>query len=399
MTRKPLIAHVLYRLDTGGIERFVVTLINHTGDRYRHALICLTGFGAMRRQIENDDVTCLTLDKKPGKDWLCYLRLWRALRSLKPDLVQSYNIGTLDVAPVAKLAGVRRVIHAERGRDVSDPHGENRRYRRLRRWMAPFIARYVAVSHDLQVWLSNGVGIDARKVLCIPNGIDTAKFEASPVLKDTRPLLGDFAPSGTLLIGTISRLDAVKDQAGLIAAFRLLCDASPDAGSRLRLVIVGAGVERRRLEQQIAGLNLGGQVRLLGNREDVAALLAEWDLFVLSSVAEGMPNAVLEAMASGLPVVATRVGGIPEVVGDGVTGALVPARDPEALAEALRRYTDDAALRAQHGSAGRKRVEGQFSLSAMLSAYEALYDELLAGGRQKQPAAGLPVGLAERKES
>ncbi|HEX5352522.1 MAG TPA: TIGR03088 family PEP-CTERM/XrtA system glycosyltransferase [Rhodanobacteraceae bacterium] len=398
MNRKPLIAHVLYRLDTGGMERFVVTLINHTGDRYRHALICLTGFGVMRREIEGDDVTCLSLDKKPGKDWMCYFRLWRALRSLKPDLVHTYNVGTLDVAPVARLAGVRHVIHAERGRDVSDPHGENRRYRRLRRWLTPFIDRYVAVSRDLQAWLLNGVGIDPSKVACIPNGIDAAKFVASPVLKNTRPLLGDFAPSGTLLIGTISRLDAVKDQAGLIASFKLLCDSSPDADARLRLVIVGEGPERRRLEQQIAGLNLGGRVRLLGKREDVAALLAEWDLFVLSSVAEGMPNAVLEAMASGLPVVATNVGGIPEVVADGVTGTLVPARDPTALAEALRRYTDDAVLRSRHGLAGRQRMQEQFSLSAMLSDYNILYDELLAGGSQKQPTAGLPVGLAERRE-
>lgn len=395
MNRKPLIAHVLYRLDTGGMERFMVTLVNRTGERYGHALVCLTGFGAMRREIEGDDVPCLALGKKPGKDWLCYLRLWRALRALKPDVVQSYNFGTLDIAPVARLAGVRCVVHAERGRDASDPHGKNRRYRRLRRWMAPFLARYLAVSRDLERWLLDEVGIDPSKVTCIANGIDASRFKPVPERERQRPLLGDFAPSDTLLIGTIGRLDAVKDQAGLITAFKLLRDSSPDSGARLRLVIVGDGPERQRLEQQIAGLDLGDQVRLLGNREDVAALLAEWDLFVLSSVAEGMPNAVLEAMASGLPVVATRVGGVPEVVADGVTGALVPARDPEALAEALRKYTDDAVLRSRHGAAGRKRMESRFSLSAMLSAYEALYDELLAGGRQKQSAARVQAGLGE----
>jgi len=110
VTAKPLIAHVLYRLDTGGMERIAVSVINHTGERYRHAMICLAGFGGMRAQIEDISVPCLSLHKKPGKDWFCYFRLWRALRVLKPDLVHTYNIGALDAALVARLAGVKRVV-------------------------------------------------------------------------------------------------------------------------------------------------------------------------------------------------------------------------------------------------------------------------------------------------
>lgn len=114
MSGKPLIAHVLYRLDTGGMERVLITVINHTHSRYRHAVICLEGFGALRQQIADPQVICLALNKKAGKDWGCYFRLWKALRALKPDLVHTYNLGALDAAPVAKLAGVRRVLHAER---------------------------------------------------------------------------------------------------------------------------------------------------------------------------------------------------------------------------------------------------------------------------------------------
>lgn len=392
MNDKPLIAHVLYRLDTGGMERFVVTLINRTGEHCKHALICLTGFGAMVKEIESAEVPCLSLEKKPGKDWLCYFRLWRALRALKPDVVHTYNIGALDVAPIAKLAGVRCVVHAERGRDAADPRGENRKYRRMRRWLAPFIARFLAVSRDLQGWLLDDVGIDESKVKYIPNGIDTERFDVEAAPHRGRRSLGDFAPDGTILIVTVGRLDAVKDQVGLVRAFGILRDSMPGMGERLRLAIAGEGNERQNIERQVAGLHLDSQVRLLGKRDDVAALLAECDIFALSSIAEGMPGVLLEAMASRLPVVATDVGGVGEVVVEGTTGMLVPAGDAQALAKALGAYCADEALRCRHGEAGRARVAARFGLNAMLSAYTALYDELLGrqgGALQSRVAPGL----------
>lgn len=378
MITRPLIAHVLYRLDVGGMDRFVVTLVNHTGDRYRHAVISLTDFGPIRREIADPGVPCEALHKLPGKDWGCYSRLWRALRRLKPDLVHSYNIGALDLAPIAKLAGVRHVVHAERGRDVADPHGENRRYRRLRRWMSPFIARWLPVSRDLESWLVRDVGIDPARVRCIPNGIDVQQFAPRADASGSRPLLGHFAPPGTCLIINVGRLDPVKDQAGLIEAFDALRRRDDQSASRLRLAIVGEGSARAALEHQIVRLGLTNEVHLLGNRTDVPELLGEADLFVLSSIAEGMPGVVLEAMASRLPVVATRVGGAGELVVDGETGTLVAASDPDALAAALNAYVRDPALRQRHGHAGRARVEDQFSLTSMVSAYVALYDGLLA---------------------
>lgn len=397
MNDKPLIAHVLYRLDTGGVERFVVTLVNRTRVHYRHALICLAGFGALRDEIEHDDVACVSLDKRPGKDWRCYWNLWRTLRALKPDLVHSYNIGTLDLAPIAKLAGVRRVVHAERGRDAADPNGQSRKYLSLRRWMSPFIARYLPVSRDLESWLVNDVGIDQAKVICIPNGIDTTKFAVPSRPVAARPITGEFAPPGTVMIMSVGRLDAVKNQTGLIDAFDRLCKFDKPAAARLRLAIIGDGDQRATLEGQITRLGLAYQVRLFGNRTDVPALLGEADVFVLSSIAEGMPGAVLEAMASGLPVVATRVGGTGELVIEGETGTLVPASDPDRLAAALNSYLLNEGLRLQHGRAGRSRVEDRFSLAAMLSTYATLYDELLACPvRQRRP--GQTGGLAERRE-
>ena len=393
MNDKPLIVHVLYRLDTGGMERIIVSLINATADRYRHAVITLNGFGALRGEIEHAVVTCLSLDKKPGKDWRCHGRLWRALRTLKPDLVQTYNVGTLDLALVVKLAGVRRLVHAEHGRDAADPQGENSRYLRLRRWMAPFIDRYVAVAPDLQNWLTDRAGIRRSKVAYIANGIDAVAFDLP---RGERRLFGDFAPAGTMLIGHVARLDKVKDQAGLISAFKLLRDEAGQAGCRL--VIAGEGPQRDALERQVAELGLAESVRLLGNRSDVAELLAECDVFVLSSIAEGMPVTLLEAMAARLPVVATDVGGVARVVDGNVTGTLVPAGNPRAMADALRAYVTDESLRRRHGEAGCARVAAKFSLSAMEASYVALYDGLLGRRVSVAPPRAMH-GLTERKEN
>lgn len=395
MNEKPLIVHVLYRLDTGGMERIVVSLIHATRDRYRHAVIALTGFGDLRAEIDDVATVCVSLEKKPGKDWPCYGRLWRALRALKPDLVQTYNIGTLDLAPIVKLAGVRRLVHAEHGRDAADPQGESRKYLRLRRWMAPLIDRYVAVAPDLQRWLVERAGIPRAKVAYIANGIDAAAFDLSRAQSAPRRLLGDFAPPGSVLIGHVARLDKVKDQAGLLSAFRLLREAC--GPTEVRLILAGEGPQRDELERRIAELGLSGTVRLLGSREDVAELLAECDVFALSSIAEGMPVTLLEAMAASLPVVATDVGGVALVVEAGVTGTLVPAGDPHAMAEALRAYVVNEALRRQHGAAGCARVAERFSLSAMVTAYVTLYDTLL--GRSTRTVMPRTMsGLAGRKE-
>jgi sugar transferase (PEP-CTERM/EpsH1 system associated) len=395
VNKKPLIAHVLYRLDTGGMEHMLISLINHTLPHYRHAIICLDGYGALRGSLASEGVQCIALHKKPGKDWRCYVRFWRALRHLRPAIVHTYNVGALDMAPVAKLAGVRRVIHAERGRDASDPLGRSRKYRRMRRWLLPFIDRYVTVSADLQNWLMRDVHIPSARITAIPNGIETRLYDAGRSSRTDRRLLRTFAPAGSILIGTVGRLDPVKDQLGLIDAFLQLCQQLPEWRARLRLVLIGEGPQRELLEARIGSHDLSTQVLLLGNRSDVAALLGELDIFVLSSIAEGMPGAILEAMASSLPVVATRVGGVAEVVVDGRTGTLVSPSRPEVLACALRTYVQDEALRKRHGWAGRVRVESQFSLSAMLTGYMALYGEMLGCGRAPSVST---TQLAERGE-
>jgi len=180
------------------------------------------------------------------------------------------------------------------------------------------------------------------------------------------------------LVGTVGRMEAVKDQINLAQAFVRAIALCPDARKRMRLVLVGAGAQRPRVEAILEEARVRDLAWLPGERADVSVLLQGFDCFVLPSLAEGVSNTILEAMASALPVVATRVGANDELVEDGVTGRLVPAADSEALARALIAYFDDPSLARRHGRAGRQLVERRFSLERMVETYHRLYTGLLA---------------------
>ena len=363
--RRLRIAHVLHALDVGGTENGTVNVINGLAGDFDHAIVTMAGEGRLAARLPAG-VPVLRVVKRPGNDPRVVLGLVRTLRALRPDVVHSRNWGAFDAVLAARLAGVRAVVHGEHGREATDPDGQNRRRRVLRRWLSPLISRYVTVSDDLRRWLLAQVGIAAHKVVTIPNGVDTVRF-APPDQDGARAALG-LAPSQRI-VGTVGRLDPVKDQAGLIEAFAAVRREQPGAC----LVIAGDGPCASALRALVERLGLGGAVVLLGERHDIPRVLAALDVFVLPSIAEGMSNTVLEAMATGLPVVATRVGANPELVDDGVTGTLVPARAPAALAHAIARYVADPLLCQLHGKASRQRVEAQFTLARMCAGYRQLY--------------------------
>ena len=374
----PLVAHILHRFDTGGLENGVVNLINHMpAHAYRHVVIALTEVTEFRRRLVNPAVECIALHKGPGQGARLYPRLWRLLRQLRPAIVHTRNLGALEMQPAAWAARVPVRVHGEHGRDVDDLDGTNRHQQRLRRLYAPFVHRYIVLSRDLGRYLEGPVGISALRISQVYNGVDSRRFEPAGGVVAPIPGCPFHAPQHWL-IGTVGRMAPVKDPLNLARAFVQALQITPAFGERARLVMVGDGPLRAQAQAVLDEAGAGALAWLPGERSDVADVMRGLNCFVLPSLAEGVSNTILEAMACGLPVVATAVGGNPELVAQGRTGCLVPAADPGALARALAELAAAPQLAGQWGRAGRADVEERFSLQAMVASYQGLYDRQLA---------------------
>jgi sugar transferase (PEP-CTERM/EpsH1 system associated) len=377
LTHKPLIAHVLFRLSTGGLENGLVNLINTLpDDKYRHAVICMTDYTDFRNRINCDAVQVYCLNKKPGQDLAVYVRLWRLLRHIKPDILHTRNLSALEAQLPGLLAGVKCRIHGEHGRDIDDVDGTNWRYVMLRRLFRPLVQRYIPMSKDLEGWLIKQIKVPITKISQVYNGVDINRFNEN----DAKPLSLlpiEFRDPNLLLIGTVGRLDPVKDQLTLVQSFIHLVKTQSELSHKVRLVIVGSGVLMPSLQILTQDADIEHLVWFAGERHDVADIMQTLDLFVLPSINEGISNTILEAMASALPVIATKVGGNPELVIDGQTGYLVLKQDPIAMAEAFKHYLLQPELLKLHGQAGRSRAISTFSLNRMMADYMAIYDKLL----------------------
>lgn len=384
----PLVAHVVYSFHVGGLENGLVNLINHMPrDRYRHVIIALTsGDRAFLGRIQQPGVELIELHKPPGHGWSLYFRLFRLFRRLGPAIVHTRNLAALEMVVPAWAAGVPVRIHGEHGWDTSDPVGASVRHRLVRRLYAHWVSHYVALSGHLASYLTKSVGIAPEKISRICNGVDIRRFAPGADLSAPPGL--PFGRGGHWLVGTVGRLQAIKDQVSLVRGFAHWLERDEAARERARLVIVGDGPLRPAVEQTVAEAGLDGKVWLAGERADIPQLMGALDCFVLPSRAEGISNTLLEAMACGLPVVATDVGGNAELVVDGETGILAPAEDPAALAGAMATYFSEPQRAMAHGVAGRERVEREFCLDVMVSRYIACYDRLLSEAHHRPALAG-----------
>ncbi len=370
----PLVVHLTYRLDFGGMETLMIERINRMpAGAYRHAIVCLTHYTDFAKKISKPGVELYALNKAPGLSLGTHGALWKLLRRLKPAIVHTYNLSAIEYAPAALLAGVPVRINGAHGRDADDPDGSNRKHNMLRRLMLPFYDCCYANSDDMLAWSRRVIGVPEQKSRLLSNGIDADKFR--PRADSDDAAVHPFGP-GVIVIGCVGRMQAVKDHATLVDAFILLRDLVPLQRSALRLAIIGDGPLLEKIRARVAQAGIADLVWLPGARTDIAAILRSIDVFALSSIAEGTPGSALEAMASALPVVGTRVGGIPEVIEDGVTGAIVPPSDPKAMAQALARYAGDPELARRHGAAGLERVRRKYAMGAMVAAYQSLYDSL-----------------------
>jgi sugar transferase (PEP-CTERM/EpsH1 system associated) len=360
------VLNLITELNIGGAEKALARLLARL-DRGRFApmVVCLYGGGGpVADEIRGLNVPVIDLGMAAKWRWDAFWRLYRLLRWERPTVLHAWMFHANVLGRVlGRLAGVPVIISSERTMGM-----ESRWRYWLNRITGLLTDRVVCVSQQVADFIVQEVGIPRYKILVVPNGIDVRHFEHLPAKQQARAMLG--LSVDRMLIGTVARLDPVKRLDVLLHAMRSLRDV--DA------VIVGDGPEGAQLEAMSERSGLAGRVHFAGRQDEVQTWLAALDVFVLSSDWEGMPNTVLEAMAGGLPVVATAVGGTPEVVVDGVTGMLVPPRDPDALARAITHLLRAPALRHQIGRAGRERVGKHFTLEQMVSRTEALYEELIA---------------------
>ncbi len=392
---RPLILHVIHHLATGGLENGLVNLINHLPEnRFRHAIACVEDFSDFRFRLARSDTPVFALNRSRIGVWRLRQGLYRLCRQLQPTIVHSRNQSGLDALLPARLAGVPHCIHGEHGWDVDDLAGRRVKPALLRRLHAPLVDRYITVSAELRHYLVERVGISARRVTQIINGVDTLRYAPATHAADRwQPLPEGFAVPGSVLIGTVGRLQAVKDQATLLRAFARVVGDGDVAASRARLVVVGDGPLRESLRGLAAELGISSLTWFPGAADNVRDLLQALDLFVLPSLAEGISNTLLEAMATGLPLLATATGGNVELVADEVSGRLFQPRDVAGLSALLREYLADASLRHRHGSAAREIAVARFSLATMLARYQSVYEEFC--GRPWQASAA----LASRRSS
>jgi sugar transferase (PEP-CTERM/EpsH1 system associated) len=378
---RPLVLHVVYRFDVGGLENGIVNLLNNMpSSAYRHAIVALTEATDFRRRIRRDDVEVIALHKPAGHGFWLYPALYRLFRETRPAIVHSRNLAALEVVVPAWLAGVPVRIHGEHGRDVGDLEGNSRRHQWIRRLYRPFVHHYIALSRDLADYLTQKIRVPSHRVTQVCNGVDSLRFQP---LTDAAPHTPGcpFHDPAQWLVGTVGRMQTVKDQTRLATAFVRALQIEPALRSRMRLVMIGEGPLRMQAQAILDQAGVADLAWLPGERDDVAQIMGRLNCFVLPSLAEGISNTILEAMACGLPVIATDVGGNAELVTHGATGEIVPPADAQALAESLVRLASDPQRARAMGRAGRVAAESRFSLQAMVSAYQRLYDRQLSSAR------------------
>lgn len=368
---KPTICQVLHSLTVGGAEVLAFRIARELSDRYRFVFACLDDLGPLGEQLRGEGFAVEVLDRQPGVNLGCMRRMARFWRREGVALVHAHQYTPFFYAAAARgLRSWPPVLFTEHGRWFPDyPRRKRILFNRV---MLGRPDRVVAVGNSVREALIRNEGITARRIQVIYNGVDGAAFNGQPIDRDAvRREIGVAADDFVVI--QVARLDQLKDH---LTAIRTIQRASRRVPN-IRLVLVGEGPELDLIRDEIRVRGVERHVRLLGLRHDIARLLRASDLFLLTSISEGIPVTIIEAMASGLAVVSTAVGGVPEVVLPEETGLLAPAGDDAALAEAVVRLTGDLDLCRAMGERGRVRAKDVFSQQGMQAAYQAMYREML----------------------
>jgi glycosyltransferase involved in cell wall biosynthesis len=351
------VCHVSLTLKTGGLERLLADIArHHDAAQCRPEFLAISEVGRFADVIRDSGCTVHTL--RPAGRWGQIRQMMQHFRAGKFDVVHTHNTYPHIYGSIAaRLAGVPVVVNTRHGQRA----GHGWKSRTQFRWASHLVDRIIAVSDDAAELCVKADRVPRRKVVRVWNGIDIDDFEFT-------------GPATDPVAISVARLSAEKDFPTLLRAVAIVVRAVP----QFQLKVVGDGPERSRLETLTRELNLTSHVEFLGERKDVPQLLAKAGFFVTASLTEGISLTLLEAMAVGLPVVATSVGGNSEIVDAPRTGSLIPPGDPNQLAAAIIETCQRSAQWGELGRAGRRRVEEFFEVRRMVSDYERMYRELLA---------------------
>ena len=362
------VLYLSHAFAVGGAEEMVLNLIRHLPPSYVPAVACIHEAGPIGLEIERTGVPFKVLGLTPGlRHPFDLLRLRDFLHECQPDIVHTFLLtGSLYGRFAALMARVPVVI----GTEVNVYERKHALHARAERWLMRDTDAVVASAESVRDFYIRQVKADPAKVEVIYNAVDWAQLQATVSRDEMRASVE--VPAGAPLLTIIARLTEQKGH-------RILLDALARTDlAHAYLLVVGDGPLRDVLERQAANLGLSARVRFLGARRDLGNILAATDVFVMPSFWEGLPLAMVLAMGAGLPVVATRVAGIPEVVQDGVTGLLVPPGDSGELGAALSRVVNGDTTRVLLGQAARAFVRPRFGVDGYVNAITALYDRLLA---------------------
>ena len=367
------VLHVVNRLDMGGTEYGILKVIAGLGnDEFEHRLCAIRGFQpglASRPELSHKVV--VASEKESGFQFLLF-RLARIMRAFRPHIVHSRNWGAIEAIPAARLAGVPVAIHSEHGYELDMLAGLPARRRMLRRGVYMMADAVFAVTGELRNYHERQTGAASWSIRVIRNGVDTARFAPRPDIRaDVRRKFK--IPARSFVFGSVGRIVPIKDHATMLKAAIALVQRNVD----VRVLLAGSGPELASLEQFVeSNSELRNRVTFLGAYYNIPEVLTAMDVFVLPSISEGMSNTILEAMASGLPVVATRVGGNPELVEENRAGWLFTPGNVTELVHQLEDLAHLSELRRQMGEASRRRAVSEFSLERMIADYRNLYWEL-----------------------
>lgn len=367
------IMHVVDQLGKGGLENGLVNLIEHLDPlRFEHVVYAIRKLGPNADRLAKSQVRVVCQGKQDSDSRFQVGRLARAIREVRPDIVHTRNWAAVEAVVAGRWVGSCKVVHSEHGLEAGAEVREPRRRVWFRRLAYHLADRVLSVSYQLRDLHARRTGFDSARITVIHNGVDRERFFPDPAVRASmRRELG--LSANELCIGCVGNLFPVKGHITALQAMERFATQRPD---NWRLLLIGDGPERAALEDYLQGREWKDRVRFLGTSHRVPALLNAMDVYVLPSIAEGICNSLLEAMASGLPVIATRTGGNPEVVVDGESGLLFPVGDVARLAEHLLLLSEGEQRRTELAHKALRRVGEEFSLESMVDKYAQLYESL-----------------------